>query len=582
MRTFTITVHNVVPTLNLAVGNQAVNESDDLILPTIATFTDPGLDNTANPNAAVQPLIADPLHESFAYFIDWGDGRQQIATMPVADMNGGVGVPSSGSFGANHNYADDGVYTVTIRIADDNMSAFGTPGNFTTGENGVDYVEQTFTVTVSNLNPAFVPTGGGAPFTGTPVTAEGVTTISLSFTDFGYDNAANPISLPAGNPLAETFTYIINWGDGTIDTIQVTSSGSVQVINGQTSMLTSQRTSGDATTMTTGGSVIQHTYLGPPDPLHPTADIVISVTLVDDNGGTAVGSIAITNPGIQSQMVAIDTTVNVPRLVIPEAQMVEAAPPAQLTSTQSLQRQDVRTASSELTAASERYWELRVVYFDGTEGEGYRLKDEALNDLRKLFSTLPDDQYAIYVVRTENNSRRLVMVVTVRRGRLIDVSDDSEGTRDRPPTGEQSADEPKPMPLQDNPLLDSTPGGFGLLDPLPQDDPPPAAPVSAESGETTPEIVDPQAFVPPNRSWRWAAPLAGLALAAGSKGWTQHLDQALQNADDRSWQRLRRAGRFGRSKRNDQHARPTAPLTASSAPRFQSPERDKYNGNSDR
>ena len=99
MRTFTITVHNVVPTLTLAVGNQSVLESDDLILPTIANFTDPGFDNTANPNAAVQPLIADPQHESFAYFIDWGDGRDQIETMSVADANGMPGTPSSGSFG---------------------------------------------------------------------------------------------------------------------------------------------------------------------------------------------------------------------------------------------------------------------------------------------------------------------------------------------------------------------------------------------------------------------------------------------------------------------------------------------------
>jgi hypothetical protein len=309
---------------------------------------------------------------------------------------------------------------------------------------------------------------------------------------------------------------------------------------------------------------------------------------VDDNGGTDMGTIAITNPGIQNQMVAIDTTINVPRLVIPEVQMAEAAPLSQINSTQTLQRQDVRTASSELTAASERYWELRVVYFDGTEGEGYRLKDEALNDLRKLFGTLPDDQYAVYLVRTENNSRRLVMVVTVRRGRLVDVSDDSEGTRDRPPTAEQPADDVQAMPLEENPLLESVPGGFGFKDPLPQADPTGAEPVAAdgqppaEAGEASPVASGTQAGIRPGRSWRWAAPLAGLALAASSRGWTQQVDQALQNADDRSWQRLRRAGRFGRSGRAGRTARNSQAATSATGLRLQSADPHEYNENSDR
>ena len=56
--------------------------------------------------------------------------------------------------------------------------------------------------------------------------------------------------------------------------------------------------------------------------------------------------------------------------------------------------------------------------------------------MRGLFATLPDNRYKIFLVRTDNNSRRLVMDVFVRRGRVIDPSDESEGTRDRPPTAE--------------------------------------------------------------------------------------------------------------------------------------------------
>jgi len=42
-------------------------------------------------------------------------------------------------------------------------------------------------------------------------------------------------------------------------------------------------------------------------------------------------------------------------------------------------------------------------------------------------------------------------------------------------------------------------------------------------------------------------PLAGLGLAATGAGWSRQVRSALENADDRDWQRLRRAGRFGRS-----------------------------------
>ena len=103
----------------------------------------------------------------------------------------------------------------------------------------------------------------------------------------------------------------------------------------------------------------------------------------------------------------------------------------------------MRVASGESSVASERYLVLVVVSPDGEELERYRVKDEALQDLRGLFATLPENRYRIYLVRTENNSWRLVIEVTVRhyydralrawRGRIVDPADISEGTRDRPP-----------------------------------------------------------------------------------------------------------------------------------------------------
>ena len=105
-------------------------------------------------------------------------------------------------------------------------------------------------------------------------------------------------------------------------------------------------------------------------------------------------------------------------------------------------------ATSELAVTSDRYLELQVISPEGEVLERYRLKDEALADLRGLISTLPDNHYKIYLVRTDNNSRRLVLDVYVRRGRVVDPSDESEGTRDKPPTEDAQQNEVVPLEEQ--------------------------------------------------------------------------------------------------------------------------------------
>jgi hypothetical protein len=47
---------------------------------------------------------------------------------------------------------------------------------------------------------------------------------------------------------------------------------------------------------------------------------------------------------------------------------------------------------------------------------------------------------------------------------------------------------------------------------------------------------------------RWALPLAGLGLVASRQSWSERVGAALEQADDRSWQRLRRAGRLGNNR----------------------------------
>jgi hypothetical protein len=375
----------------------------------------------------------------------------------------------------------------------------------------------------------------------------------------------------------------------------------------QSTVLSSARESVGPTDLTTSSADVRHTYLGPPDPQHPTANISVTVILLDDNSVGEGDTISISNAGIQTFAIFIDTTINVPRLVLPEPQMAEGLPPTQITSSQVLQTPDVRVASSELRATSDRYWELRMVYWDGTESEGYRLKDEALNDLRGLFRTLPDAQYVIYIVRTENNSRRLVMEVAVRRGRLVDVTDDSEGTRDRPPTAEQPADQGKPVPLKENPMLEAVPGEVGVggawraaesvsndaavpqqAEPSPGDGA--AADPAADSNQAVQtEAVPDQAAKPDidlaaqasewsGRLMRWSVPLAGLSLVAAGRGWSEQVDEAFQEADERSWQRLRRAAKYGRRRLSGRFGRRLAHYQSPGSPQDHRTDLHKYNG----
>jgi len=102
-------------------------------------YSDPGFDNPAN---TLDPSNGGEVAESFTYDINWGDGRQEVVSAATPDVNGSVGVPSTGSFGGSHIYADDGTYTVTFAIHDD--------------DGGVQ--TQSFQVIVSNV-PRHHPAG---------------------------------------------------------------------------------------------------------------------------------------------------------------------------------------------------------------------------------------------------------------------------------------------------------------------------------------------------------------------------------------------------------------------------------------
>jgi hypothetical protein len=121
--TFTVTVHNVPPTLSV-VGSQLIKPGQVLVLdasgpniPHLGTFTDPGF---TFPPAGTQ--------ETFTTTIDWGDGSVEVVppnTPRVTQTvtNGGPGVPTFGLIDARHLYAGRGLFTVRVTVRDDDGGA---------------------------------------------------------------------------------------------------------------------------------------------------------------------------------------------------------------------------------------------------------------------------------------------------------------------------------------------------------------------------------------------------------------------------------------------------------------------------
>ncbi len=88
-----------------------VDEGALLSITNIGQFTDPGFDNPLN--------VEGELTERFTFAVDWGDGTELDSGPATIDVFGSPGVPTSGSFDGSHIYADNGVYTVTVTVSDD-------------------------------------------------------------------------------------------------------------------------------------------------------------------------------------------------------------------------------------------------------------------------------------------------------------------------------------------------------------------------------------------------------------------------------------------------------------------------------
>ncbi len=478
IKIFHVQVNNIAPTLVLTDRELEINEGETLDLFDLGTFSDPGFDNPLNTG---DPSNGGEVTETFSYTINWGDGTVETGQLPATVVSGSAGVDTLGSLVDSHQYLDndldgvpDNLYTITVTLSDDDGGS----------------VTEQIIARVLNVNPVL------EPITATDVNTQGETTLTLEFAD----------------PGTEVLTVWVDWGDQLALPPAQRFVPETFVVGPETQNLT-----------------LLHVYSGPPDPLHPAADIILSVFIRDDDFGDPVvdvgqsetQTVAISNPGLGTTPIVIDTTPQVPRLVFPQPDEGVFFTGTTSSDEGGMQTADLRTAVGDTKSTTDRYLELRVIDpASGEQSEGYRLKPEVLNDLPGLFRTLPDNRYAIYLVRTETNTRRLVIEVYVRNGKLIDPGDDSEGTRDRPPTDETTEK------TTEEPRVEVQPEEVPILNP-PQSAAPNAIP------------ADGSADVDIQTQMLLGTTLVGYVASKSGRSWAERIDRAVATADSRMWQRLR-------------------------------------------
>ncbi len=217
-QTFQIVVGNVGPTVQ-PIAQQSVDEGSQFSLPGV-TFNDPG---TLDTHTAT---------------VNWGDGSStEVATVTESPF----GPPGStsgltGAISGSHTYGEPGTYTVTISVTD----------------NGGLTDVRTFTLVVNDVPPSFTTTIA----TGSLNEGSVLTTSTIGFSDPTF-------AVPALN-YTPTFTYSINWGDGSAvqtGSAPVTQAGSVGVA-------------------TQGSFALTHLY-------GVTGTYTATITIIDPQGGSS-------------------------------------------------------------------------------------------------------------------------------------------------------------------------------------------------------------------------------------------------------------------------------------------------------
>jgi len=256
-------------------------------------------------------------------------------------------------------------------------------------------------------------------------------------------------------------------------------------------------------------------------------------TFVQDDGMSQIRMATFSNPGVRaepvSSVIAVQSRVLFSRQVT-NTLFFEASSNVE----EALRGTGFRTSGGDLNVTSDRFLELRVIDSRGQVVESHRLKVEVLNDMPALFRTLPDKHYALYLVHVETKTSQLVVDVYVRNGKVIDPGDDSEGTRDRPPTEEatrQSEDVRKLETKQPEAREKGTPAAPARPEDVSSQQEVPAAEGGAWS-ENGPSPLD-------GAHQHWGPALAGLVATSSFRSWAKRVDRTVAQAGSRQWKRLR-------------------------------------------
>jgi PKD repeat protein len=258
-----VSVNNVAPTLNV-IANQTINEGSLLELENIGTISDPGFNNPLNTQ---DPGNDGQVAETFTFDVDWGDGTAPTIGFATIDSAGSVGMPTLASFNGVHTYADNGVYTVTVTVLDDDFGQ----------------AQKTFTVTVLNVDPTLK---GDAP---APTVKEGqsftLASLGVKIQDPGFDNPLNAGNAGNGGETEETLTAItVDWGDGTT----------------LTPLGVANRLSGSATAFTTADFVHDpHTYAD-------NGTYTVTILLQDDDGPVVARTLSIVVENVPPSLTLTD------------------------------------------------------------------------------------------------------------------------------------------------------------------------------------------------------------------------------------------------------------------------------------